>query len=332
MHDWQIVDRKVGNWYQVAGTRHYMLTNGNNNGTRAIDVRTGGGLEYTLLPDRGLDISLASYKGVNLVYQGTGGEVNPANYNCRNSEWLRQFFAGLLTTCGPDNIGPPCVDEGEEFGLHGRFNNTPARNICDQTNLEAEDATICVSGEIDCSVLFGSRLRTRRQVISPVDTNRIIIIDKIRNCGGHTVPLTILYHINLGYPLLDENTSINVHSSSLEAYDEYSRQYIGDVSSFLPPDAINKEKNYLHRFADQQQGLATVANSKLGIKLNIGFSLESLNYMTQWKMEGVKDYVLGLEPANCPCLARDQLRSNRLLPYIEPGEEIDFQLELSVES
>ena len=60
--------KRVGSTYQIAGTRHYRLSNGYSHDTKAIDVKTGSGLEYTIVEDRGLDLSLVSYKGINLTY------------------------------------------------------------------------------------------------------------------------------------------------------------------------------------------------------------------------------------------------------------------------
>ena len=40
--------KRMGNTYQVAGTRHYALTDGNCKNTEVIDVKTGSGLEYWL--------------------------------------------------------------------------------------------------------------------------------------------------------------------------------------------------------------------------------------------------------------------------------------------
>ena len=99
-YDFNELRKKIGNTAQIVGTRHYELTGGSSKGTKAIDVNTGSGLCFTIVPDRGMDISRASYKGVNLVFLTQNGEVNPAFYNPKDSEWLRSFFAGLLTTCG----------------------------------------------------------------------------------------------------------------------------------------------------------------------------------------------------------------------------------------
>ena len=327
------IQNKIGNWYQVAGTRHYSLLSGNNNGTRAIDVRTGGGLEYTVLLDRGLDISLASFKGHNLVYQGSCGEVNPAFYNTTKSEWLWSFYGGLLTTCGPANIGPPCVDNGESLGLHGRFNNTPARSVCDLTRLTDEENEICIKGEIESSVIFGSKIRTVRTIKSPYGENRILIKDVIKNETGKSIPFAMLYHINLGYPMLDEGVKISVNSNSVEASDEESAKDINNIKDFSAPDSENKEKNYLHKFDKKlNTGKAEVLNEKLGLKLVIKFDLATLGYLSQWKMEGIKDYVLGLEPCNAPCQERSALRAMKLLPSLGENESVIHRVEIGIES
>ena len=56
----------TGNRAQLGGTRHYNLSDGPGLNMRAIDVNTGSGLTYTVLPDRGMDISFASFKGLTL--------------------------------------------------------------------------------------------------------------------------------------------------------------------------------------------------------------------------------------------------------------------------
>lgn len=331
MEDWRSIRDRIGSWYQIAGTRHYYLNSGSSFGTRAIDVKTGGGLEYTVLPDRGLDISLASFKGVNLVYQGSCGEVNPAYYNSSENEWLRMFYAGLLTTCGPSNIGPPCEDDGETLGLHGRFSSTPARNVCDLTDLESDNGEIRIIGEIDCSVMFGSRIRTKRTICSKIGLNKISIEDVIRNDTGKSVPFAMLYHINMGYPMLDDCVEINVNSSAVESYDEQSEMYLDSINSFLQPDGANREKNYLHKFDQEiKRGRATVVNPKLEIGVSIEFDLDALKYMTQWKQEGIKDYILGLEPCTVPCEKRSVLREKGLLSYLEPGEEKIHKVEIGI--
>ena len=73
-------------------------TSGSARGMRAIEVKNGSGLSFTVLPDRNMDISYASYKGIPLSFVSKVGEKSPVFYE--ESDFLRNFTAGLITTCG----------------------------------------------------------------------------------------------------------------------------------------------------------------------------------------------------------------------------------------
>jgi len=319
---------KTGSLRQLAGTRHSILTDGGAGGVRAIDVNTGGGLAYTILPDRGLDISLASFRGVNIAYLSPQEELSAAYYNYSENEWLRTFFGGLLTTCGPVNFGPACEDEGKSYGIHGRFNVTPARNVCDATDVA--EGVIKVSGSIANYVLFGEKLEIRRTISSVVGENSIKIEDTIINHGDEATPNMMLYHINFGYPLLDEGVSIYVNSESCAGYDEYSQQQIGDAVCFGPPCPTNQEKNYLHVMGGQTRGVAGIRNDELGFGVEISFDTAALPLLTQWKCERARDYVLALEPGNAPCESIADVRKSGKLPVLGPGCMAFHDVEIAV--
>jgi len=320
--------QKVGSLRQIAGTRHCTLTNGGAGGVRAIDVHTGGGLQYTILPDRGLDISLASFCGVNFAYLSPQEELSAAYCNCQKNEWLRTFFGGLLTTCGPVNFGPACTDGESSFGIHGRFNATSATNVCDLTDIE--NRVISISGSIANYVLFGEKLEIRRTISSPVGENTIHIRDVVMNHGDEATPNMMLYHINFGYPLLDVNATISVNSQTCAGYNEYSQRYIGELGAFGPPDAANQEKNYLHTMSRDRKGIASVYNNALGFGVEIRFNADTLPFLTQWKCERARDYVLALEPSNAPCESIADVRKAGKLPMLKPGCRIINEVEIAV--
>ena len=322
--------QKVGSLRQLAGTRHSILTNGGAGGVRAIDVNTGGGLAYTVLPDRGLDISLASFRGVNFAYLSPQEELSPAYYNSHKDEFHRIFFAGLLTTCGPVNFGPACEDGDISYGIHGRFNATPATNVCDSTDVEAGEITI--SGSVSNYVLFGEKLEIRRTISSPVGENVIRIRDKITNQGDEAIPNMMLYHINFGYPLLDVNAKVEVNSETCVGYDEYSKQHIGEIAGIGAPNAVNREKNYLHTMNREAQGLASICNEELGFGVRIKFDTATLPYLTQWKYERARDYVLALEPSNAPCESLADVRKAGILPMLQPGSSVTHSVEIEITS
>ncbi len=54
--------QRIGNMDQVAGIRLIQLDEGNERPVRAAVFKTGTGLEFTILLDRGMDISSASFQ------------------------------------------------------------------------------------------------------------------------------------------------------------------------------------------------------------------------------------------------------------------------------
>ena len=124
------LQKRVGDMSQIAGLRSSNRTDGTEKGVSSIDFYTGTGFTFTVLPDRGLDISTASYRGIPLCWRSSTGDVAPTFYEPSGNGWLRSFYGGLLTTCGMTNVGPANKDEGEPLGLHdgrasGGFQRAP---------------------------------------------------------------------------------------------------------------------------------------------------------------------------------------------------------------
>ena len=110
------IQKYTGNQAQIGGTRHYVLSDGWGKGLRAIDINSGNGLHYTIMPDRGMDISLASFKGNNLVFLTPNGETHPSFFEPEDLGWLRTFTGGLLTTCGL-TFDNPCAPGCRSFRM-----------------------------------------------------------------------------------------------------------------------------------------------------------------------------------------------------------------------
>lgn len=319
----------IGNTYQIGGTRHYRLDDGPAHDCKCIDVRTGSGLEYTVVCDRGLDISLASYKGVNLVYLTEGMETNPAAVDPWETEWLRTFSAGLLTTCGPNHLGNPCEDQGEKLGQHGRWSSLAGRQVADLTDFE--EGNIEIDGRLYEMVTMGHKIAIRRKIKSEFGKSFIVIEDEIRNEGNSPAPLTMLYHINFGYPFLNEDATVHIPSKECVGCDAYTTERLCEAGSVKNPAGDHFEKNYTHTF-DDEMVTAYIHNPQIanGLAVYIKFDSKALPYMTQWALENIKDYVVAIEPANVPCETRSVLREKGMLPEIAPGEVVKFRIEIGV--
>jgi hypothetical protein len=306
----------IGNQVQIGGTRHYNLSGGPGMTMRAIDVNTGSGLAYTVLPDRGMDISLASFKGINLAYITPNGETHPSFYEPEGLGWLRTFTGGLLTTCGLTWLGPPVKDGEEELGLHGRYSTIPAKQVSDLSHWIEDDYHICLSGTAEEARLFGTKMRLEREIFSLAGKNTIKIRDRITNFGYTTTPYTILYHINLGYPLLSEDATLIIDPAETIPATDIAASAINDYKKFTKPQPGFFEHVYYHKLKADNEGKTGVRleNKTVGIAMDIRFNINQLPFLTQWKMMGQGDYVLGLEPCNVPTRNRVVLKEQDLLP------------------
>lgn len=90
-----------------------------------------------------------------MSYMSPCGYVAPAYYVNTGSDWLKSFTAGFLTTCGLQNVGSPCIDDGENLPLHGSIANTPAEQIY----WVEEDDDLVIRATVKDEVIFGRKLR-----------------------------------------------------------------------------------------------------------------------------------------------------------------------------
>jgi hypothetical protein len=335
------IERHVASLGQAGGVRRVVLAEGRAKGVEAFQFETGDGLDFTVLPDRGLDIPFCSFKGLNLVYQAPGGIAHPAFHDPAGFEWLRVFFGGLLTTCGLSYFGEPGPDGEEQLGLHGRYAGLPAVRVRDLSRWEGEEYLLEVAGTVEEASLFGEKLRLERSVASRIGARCLTVRDRVQNFGRRPAPFTILYHVNAGFPLLSAESELETSSVSIEPYDPAAAALLPEVRRFAAPDPEypGMGLDYLHTMAADADGRAwaAVVNRGLeprggpaGLGLFLRFRIDTLPFLNEWKMLAEGDYVVGVEPANTKCLNRAALRREGRLPMLQPGEAREMEVELGV--
>ena len=314
-----------GHESQIRGVEELRLIGGKGDGMRLFQVRNGRGLEFTVSADRCADISRLSFKGDNYSFMTPNGYVSPSYYDDQDVGWLKSFTAGMLTTCGLTAVGNPCVDDGQILSLHGSIGNTPAERIY----WDEDDESIQIKAVINASQIFGDKLILTRTITCSTLRNELEISDTVLNQGSSVTPLMILYHMNIGYPLLSEQAELYIPSESVTPRNEHSAKDLDTWNKILPPIPGFSEQCYYHHFGSKP-GKAGIFNPDIQKGLAIEFDSQNLNYFTQWKMMGVKDYVLGLEPGNCHPDGRDVMRRQGTLQYIEPGQTSVFHVKLTM--
>jgi hypothetical protein len=327
------IQKYIGNISQIGGVRPYELTDGWSRKMRAYDVNTGSGLQYTVLPDRGMDISLASFKGNNLVYLTCNGETSPSYYEPEGIGWLHTFAGGLLTTCGLTHFGPPSDIKENSMGLHGRYSTIPARQVADSSEWIDSDYHIKLKGIVEEGALFGNKLRSVREITSVIGTNALEITDTITNFGSRSSPYMILYHFNFGYPMLSKEAELLIEPQKTEPRDKNAETGMKEFKEFIDPQMEYDEQVFFHQMKGDPYGFTTVSliNKNVGIKLTLSFNIKQLPYLTQWKMMGYGEYVLGLEPCNVVGKLRKQLIEESKLPFLDPQETVSNKIKIRLE-
>ena len=329
----EILER-IGSMEQLAGARRFVFGEGWAKGTEAIDVRTGSGLNFTVLPDRGMDIAWAEFRGINLSYISPTGVVSPAYYDSRNLEWLRGFCAGLMTTCGLSNAGLPSEEGNNLQGLHGRASHIPAEKVSVEEAYENNEYTIKIKGTLREVKALGENLILKRKITAWLGKNRIRIEDTIENAGFVRQPFMILYHCNLGFPLINEKTGIYIPNDGIVSRYEDKIFDIPNYNVIPPPADGYDERVFFFKVRPDSGNICRTLtvndrnNPELGLQLS--YNPETLDNFSFWKLMAKGNYVIGLEPCNNFIRGQSAEREAGTLKYLDPGEKKNTWLEFEI--
>ena len=326
--DFQKEREYIGNLSQLLRVNSYRMLGGRADGVRAVDVSNGSGLQFTVVADRCMDLSHVSFRGVNLSYINQCGVVSPSYYDPNELNFLRNFTAGFLTTCGLQNIGSPCEDGGKRHGLHGRISNTPAEEFSVRTD-DADVPEVTLRGVMQESVLFGEHLTLTREIKTRYGENVLLLHDKITNHGFRPQYFMMLYHFNMGYPFLAPGCSLHIPSVDVVPRDDHAAAHLSEAFEIGEPTLID-EMCYYHRLnLERKTSTAGLFNHKLNIGVTMTFEHHFLDHFTQWKHPGKGEYVLGLEPSTNDLSGVANERKRDVLKTLAPSESMEHTIELA---
>lgn len=314
------MNKYIGNTQQIYGVDELRLMGGKGDGMRLLQVRNGKGLEFTISADRCADISRITFKGDNMGYFAPCGYVAPQYYDDKGAGFLKSFTAGFFTTCGLTAVGSPCTDDGEELPLHGTISHTPCENI---GHWIADDG-IHIKAVVRDASMFSHQLILEREYIVSLDKNEIKMTDTVKNIGSQETPFELLYHCNMGYPLLDENAVIDIPSTEVIPRNDHAKDGLANCLEVEKPQNGYEEMCFYHILKGETK--VSIFNNKIKKGLAIAYNADELKYFTQWKQMGEYEYVMGLEPGNCTPDGRDVMRENGTLEFLKPGEAKTFNL------
>jgi hypothetical protein len=329
--------RRVGRLGQVAGVRLVTLGDGSERGVRMLEFRTGTGFAFDVLVDRAFDIGRCELRGVPLAWSSPVGFAGPWYYEWEGLGFFRNWGGGLLTTCGIDHTLFMATDtaaqyhyppkQTEDFPLHGRVSNKPARLAGYGERWDGDECVLWAEGETLQASVFGEQLLLRRRIEARVGESRLLIHDEVENVGWDRTPHMLLYHVNVGFPVVDVGSELLVPARSVEPRGDHP---VEGYTTLEPPAAGFVEQVFEHENVAEDVGTVPVGvvNRRLGVGAYEVYRPEQLPHHFAWRMLGEGTYVVGIEPCTNRTAGRLDARERGELIELDPGERREYDLEL----
>ena len=300
------MNRKIGTPEQLCEAQRVTVNDGRGAGVRLINV-SNGKLNFVLSESNCLDILRLWHEGTNIGFLTKNGL-----YGVKD-EFPHTFPAGMLYTCGLDNIGAR-----DGFPIHGRLHSIPA----EINAIKADEKGVRISATVRDAALFGENLSLNRVIETAFGSGTVVITDTLTNNAFRTENYCMLYHINGGYPLVDEGAEIICDAGESIprtpwAAENKARMFLVDA-----PCDNEEEMCYFHRLRRPE---ISILNRKIGKKLTVRYSDATLPVLVEWKSMGSGDYTIGLEPAT------SWLDGYFAYRQLEPGGSVVNSVSISVE-
>ena len=331
------VAERAGMLSQFAGVRLVTLGDGVERGVRMLDFRTGTGLRFTALVDRALDIADCDYKGQAIGWHSPSGFRHPGLHEYEGEDglaWARSF-SGLLATCGLDHILGPVEVPADNYNypgrkiarhsLHGRVGTIPARLTGYGESWDGDHCILWAEGTVQQSAVFGEDLHLIRRIEADVGGNEIRISDRVINHGFARTPHMFFYHVNVGYPLLDEGTRYLAPIKDVlwaaHGGDAYRAQKVGYRTIPAPRPGF-REQVWQHELEADGKGEAPVAvvNDRLGLGFEVVTRKDQLPCLYEWQNFQAGNYALGIEPSTHHALGNLKAREREEMIWLEHDE------------
>ena len=324
--------RYLGNMSQLFRVNEYRMIGGRGDGIHAFDVRNGAEMDFTCVADRCMDIHYLRYRGHNLGFLTSAGDVAPQYYDDKEFGWLKSFTAGFMTTCGLKTIGLPSYYNGRHYGIHGRIGNAPAQ-FASATVRELQQGPMAqLHGVMQDSLPGSETLTLARTINTSYKDNRIYINDIVKNIGYQKSMHMLLYHFNIGYPLLSENSMLYIPSAHMAPRDDNAAAHMTESNLFIKPMDDFKEMCYYHKLKTDSNGKTFVAifNPDINAGVAIHFDTLVLDHFVQWRQLGSGYYTTGLEPCNATIDGVEDAINNGTMKYLEPNQEIQYNITIEL--
>lgn len=337
-------EQRVGHARQVFGVNLVEFGDGAERGVRALEFRTGGGLVFSVLVDRSMDIGAFDFRGVPLAWQSATGFrqaqlIDPMD---ENGSGFMRGFSGLWCTCGLDHIRQPDVGAASHFDLplrrelrypmHGRGAFQPCVLRGYGERWEGDECWLWAEGVMTQAQVLGEHLSLIRRIEVQVGSSQVHITDTVSNEGFNPTPHMLLYHINLGWPLLDEGARFVAPITGILAANMSPQTQQTGYRLQGGPRARFVQQVFDLAFCAEADGKVPVALINDRLALGFGYTFDSRVFpcLQQWQGFGDGVYGFGIEPATSHWGSRADAEQRSEIIWLEHRESRTYRSSIDV--
>ncbi len=336
-------ERHAGATRQVAGIDLLSFADGPEQGVRVLQFRTGGGLEFSVLVDRSMDIGRFDQRGTPFAWQSPTGFRSPAflSPDAEGGTGFMRGFSGLFVTCGFDHVRQPDRGPADHFDLplrremsypmHGRGALQPARLDGYGETWDGDSCTLWCEGTVVQAAVMSEHLVLRRRIEARIGGTEIRILDRIENRGFRRTPHMLLYHINAGWPLLDEGARFVAPIRRTRAANMPREAQQTGYRTQAAPQQRFFQQVFDHEVAADKAGRVPTAlvNDRLGLGFAVDFDAARFPCLQQWQALGEGVYGFGIEPVTTRWGDRATAERGDEIVWLEHGESRVYDTRLS---
>lgn len=272
--------------------RSRRLAGGRREGVLLVEIAAGTTRAF-ILPDRGLGIWKIVSGDDELGWKSpVRGPVHPAWVPLAEPSgigWL-EGFDELVARCGLASNGAPDFDGTGRLvnGLHGRIANLPAHEL--RVVLDEAAGTITLEAAVDETRFLMHSLRMRTSLVLHADRAEVAWRDTVENLSDRPATMQMLYHVNVGPPLLGPGAELVANVEELAPRDAAAERDIPAWNRYAAAQPGRGEQVHFLKLRPDSSGRAAamlVAPERTRA-MKLSWRAATLPCFTLWKNQGAR--------------------------------------------
>ena len=209
--------------------------------------------------------------------------------------------------------------------MHGRISGAPGRLQSYGVQATADGGLEAfVEGSVSQVAVFDEHLTLYRRISLACGSATIRVADTVTNHGLRPVPLAMLYHVNVGWPVLSPNATLTMPGELVNGTHDYE--------PIAGPAADGSSRTWMFEADRGPDGMARagIANSNIDADQSAGLLVswdpDVLPTMLQWQMNmRAGNYVSAFEPSTL-----HPVSSGNPYPSLEPGISMPLGIDIEL--